>query len=134
MRILVIDDDVEYAGFVAGSLRHAGHDVDTMHSGFGVANRVAGRGAPAPDLVVLDYFMPGLGGDAVLQMLTRSAETTRVPVILHSSLDATMVDAAIRNHPLAVFVQKTGRVRRLLDTIAFVSRSVPRPVLEPMAS
>lgn len=133
MRILVVDDDVDYANFLAGSLRHAGHEIELLHSGFGVLPRVSGK-RNAPDLVVLDYFMPGLGGEAVLELLSRSAESTQTPVILHSSLDGAVVEPALKNHPLAVFVQKTGRVRRLLDTVAFVSRARSEQQMRQLAS
>jgi CheY-like chemotaxis protein len=57
--ILVIDDDPDVRGFIVASLTELGHRVREASDGkSGLAQFAAER----PDLVVIDYIMPGLSG------------------------------------------------------------------------
>jgi len=126
VRILVVDDDPEYAEFVSAHLKKAGHQVDVQHTGFGVVNRLAGRGGEGrqrPDLLVLDYRMPGLPGDAVMDMLSRRPEVRNVPVLLHTCAEKSVVQHALKAHPSAVFVSKTGNVAPLLEAVRSADRA-----------
>ena len=58
-RILVIDDDPDVRGFIVESLAEAGYKV--REAGDGEAG-LALYGAERPDLVVLDFVMPGMSG------------------------------------------------------------------------
>lgn len=42
-------------------------------------------GAFAPDLILMDMMMPGLGGLAIIETLRRNPATARIPVIVLSS-------------------------------------------------
>jgi CheY-like chemotaxis protein len=45
-----------------------------------------------PDLIILDMLLPKLGGEHVLQALRQDPATTRIPVIVVSSLPQTNAD------------------------------------------
>ena len=60
--VLVIDDDEEVRHFVAASLEEYGHEVVEAADGVEGIERF---GASRPDLVILDYIMPGLSGAEV---------------------------------------------------------------------
>jgi len=60
--ILVIDDDEEVRHFIAASLEEYGHEV--LEAGDGV-DGIERFGASRPDLVIIDYIMPGLSGAEV---------------------------------------------------------------------
>jgi PAS domain S-box-containing protein len=60
--ILVIDDDEEVRHFIAASLEEYGHEVIEAADGVDGIERF---GATQPDLVVIDYVMPGLSGAEV---------------------------------------------------------------------
>jgi DNA-binding response OmpR family regulator len=78
--ILVVDDEDSVADLVAVALECAGHRVERAATGPEALDRIA---AHAPDLVVLDVVLPGLGGMDVLREVRR---TSRVPVILLSGI------------------------------------------------
>jgi len=64
--VLVIDDDAEVRAFIAASLAELGHRVRVAVDGNdGLMQYRSGR----PDLVVLDYVMPGLSGAAVAEQI-----------------------------------------------------------------
>ena len=65
-RILVVEDDDELRGLVAGRLRDEGYVVDTAATGPEALERVE---AHVPALVVLDVMLPGLDGLEVCRRL-----------------------------------------------------------------
>jgi DNA-binding response OmpR family regulator len=81
--ILVIDDDPAVTSVLKRGLGYEGFAVDTASSG---PEGLAIARDRAPDLVVLDIMMPGLGGLEVLQRL-RGADA-QLPVLLLTAKDA----------------------------------------------
>jgi len=78
-RVLVIDDQEEIRDIVAMALELTREwRVDTAHSG--AAAIVAVREA-RPDVILLDFMMPGLDGPATLRRLRSSAATRDIPVL-----------------------------------------------------
>jgi two-component system OmpR family response regulator len=89
MRILVVEDDNEIAGFISRGLREAGHVVD--HAGNGRDGLFLATGE-AYDAIVLDRLMPQMDGLSMLAALR--ATGSRVPVLILSALSH--VDERIR--------------------------------------
>jgi two-component system OmpR family response regulator len=89
MRILVVEDDNEIAGFIGRGLREAGHIVD--HAGNGRDGLFLATGE-AYDAIVLDRLMPQMDGLSMLAALR--ATGSRVPVLILSALSH--VDERIR--------------------------------------
>jgi two-component system, OmpR family, response regulator len=80
MRILVVEDDKDISGFVAGGLRQAGYAVDEVADGSD-ALAIARRGPY--DLLIVDLMLPGLDGLALIDALRRDG--MRVPVLILSA-------------------------------------------------
>jgi two-component system, OmpR family, response regulator CpxR len=74
--LLIIDDDVDLCELVAEYLEGEGFEVDAVHDGPSGVERCL---ATAPDLVILDVMLPGLGGFAVLGAIR---ERSKVPVVM----------------------------------------------------
>jgi heavy metal response regulator len=80
MRILLVEDDKDIRGFVAGGLRQAGYAVDEVDDGRD-ALAIARRGTY--DALIVDLMLPGLDGLAVIDTLRR--EGVRSPVLILSA-------------------------------------------------
>jgi CheY-like chemotaxis protein len=76
--ILVADDDRDIRELFELLLSRAGHDVETAADGLEAVEMYR---AHRPDLVVLDFNMPGLTGIEVTREL-RSCEGSNVPILL----------------------------------------------------
>ncbi len=79
MRILIIDDDPAIRKIAALVLRKAGHEAVEAASG---SDGLAAAAARTPDIVLLDWRMPDMGGLEVLRALKTDARTQAVPVLV----------------------------------------------------
>jgi two-component system OmpR family response regulator len=82
MRILVVEDDKDVAGFVVRGLREAGHTVEHAANGRDGLFLAASEGF---DAVVLDRMLPG-GIDGLRLLETLRAQKNSVPVLILSAL------------------------------------------------
>src|SRR4051812_48006103 len=82
-RILFVEDDAEIAEFVAQGLREEGFLVEQARDGHGGAHALA---TSTWDLVILDWWLPGPDGYALLRTFREAGKTT--PVIFLTARDA----------------------------------------------
>jgi two-component system response regulator MprA len=81
--VLVVDDDPKITSLLRRALRAEGYEVRTAHGGAEALARVRER---EPDLVVLDWLMPGIDG---LEVCRRLRETSDVPILMLTARDET---------------------------------------------
>ncbi len=118
LRVLVVDDDVEFARLLRARLELRGHTVEHAPSAFGLVNSVAGRSVDArPDIVVLDVMLPGLSGMSALELLAKDPRTRGTPVLVVSAVSALVPPALIEAHGNASFRAKDGRFASLADAV-----------------
>lgn len=77
MRVLLVDDEEDFASALAERLQLRGIDVQVALDGENALSQIEAR---LPDVVVLDVMMPGLGGADVLQRI--QAKYPKMPVLL----------------------------------------------------
>ena len=83
-RVLVVDDDLDMAAFLAKIIANEGLTADTVHDG---AAALAAVAAEAPDLVLLDVMLPGMSGFEVCRQLKSDPHTALIPVVLVTALE-----------------------------------------------
>jgi CheY-like chemotaxis protein/signal transduction histidine kinase len=111
--IWLIDDDAMFREMCANILRKDGHTVETYAEGAELQSawKAATR---QPDLLVVDYNMPDLGGMELKEWLDQ--EGSRVPVILVSGLDLNTLEAGrLAKMRKTHFLQKPFSQRELSD-------------------
>ncbi|MDQ2666799.1 MAG: response regulator transcription factor [Gemmatimonadota bacterium] len=79
--ILIIEDNVTYAGTLGANLEHEGYAVELAYSG---ADGLERAKASRPDLIVLDLMLPTMSGYSVLQRLRDAGLAT--PVLVMTAL------------------------------------------------
>jgi DNA-binding response OmpR family regulator len=117
MKILLIEDEIKLAGFVASALRQAGHLCDHFANGSqGLDAAMIGE----YDLVILDLMLPSLDGFEVLRNMRNFQNKT--PVIILSALGDT--DQIIRGLDLGAidYIKKPFDLNELLARIRTVQR------------
>ena len=78
-RVLVVEDEPAIAELIAINLRHAGHDVSIASDSDQAQARIDGV---LPDLVVLDWMLPGQSGVALAKRWRADARTRELPIIM----------------------------------------------------
>jgi DNA-binding response OmpR family regulator len=117
MKILLIEDEIKLAGFVASALRQAGHLCEHFSDGSqGLEAAMIGE----YDLVILDLMLPTLDGFEVLRNMRNFKNKT--PVIILSALSDT--DQIIKGLDLGAidYIKKPFDLNELLARIRTVQR------------
>ncbi|MCG6117356.1 MAG: response regulator [Aquimonas sp.] len=80
-RVLVVDDDAEGRLYAGSILRRAGFEVEECAQPEHAVERAQ---ALRPDLMLLDLYMPGLDGLAVIARLRAHEELAQLPIVILS--------------------------------------------------
>jgi DNA-binding response OmpR family regulator len=125
-RLLVVDDDLRSARVLAELLRRSGYAVEVAGGGAEGLERVR---AEPPDLMVLDYEMPGLDGEAVLAELRAPDGSTEFPILILTGGRVQSTDEAYSLEiGAADYVRKGGDTAVLVSRIgAAIRRHQPSP-------
>jgi DNA-binding NtrC family response regulator len=75
MRVLLVDDEVEFVSALAERLILRGFEADTATSGEEALQKIA---ASPPQIVLLDMLMPGMSGLETLQHIKRDHPEVKV--------------------------------------------------------
>lgn len=78
-RILLVEDDQDIATLATMALSELG-GFDVIHY-FSGADALAAIESDAPDLVLLDFSMPGMKGDEIIEALKSDDRTRHLPVL-----------------------------------------------------
>lgn len=78
-RILVVDDEPDFATIVQGNLEKEGFEVEVAYNGVEGLEKVQ---ANPPDAIVLDVMMPEKDGYAVCKELKDDDQYCDIPIIL----------------------------------------------------
>lgn len=80
-RILIVDDDVEIVSLVTEILKQDGHEVHSAGEpvlGMQLSRKIK------PELIILDYHMPGASGAHLFESFRRNQATKETPVLFMS--------------------------------------------------
>jgi CheY-like chemotaxis protein len=108
--ILVVDDDPDVRGFVVSSLQEDGYRVTFAVDGHSALAALADH---TPDLVILDFIMPGLSGAEVAATIL--AQRSDQPILFMSGYSET--EAVRRVAPNAPLLPKPFRADALAKAV-----------------
>ena len=78
-RILVVEDEPAIQELIAVNLAHAGHRVSRARTAEEALELIASE---LPDLLLIDWMLPGKSGLALARQLRREERTRAIPIIL----------------------------------------------------
>lgn len=84
MRVLLVEDEISIANFIAEGLQEEGFAVDIAHNGR-EGLRMALDNLPAYDLILLDWMLPGVSGIEICRAIRK--ENKELPVIFLTAKD-----------------------------------------------
>jgi two-component system, OmpR family, phosphate regulon response regulator PhoB len=81
--VLVVEDEAAIAELLVMNLRHVGHDVMMARDAAQADEKAASK---LPDLVILDWMLPGESGVSLLRRWRAGARVRDVPVMMLTGL------------------------------------------------
>jgi CheY-like chemotaxis protein len=112
--VLVIDDAVEIRELVGHMLRDEGFRVATAPDGFQGFKMAAE--AP-PDVILMDFDLPGMDGVEATSHLRRNATTKNIPIIAFTGLSVVPDAARLQAKGFCDLVSKTSDGAGLVQAI-----------------
>ena len=114
-RVLIIDDDFEIVAILTEILKPEGHEVSSAGEpveGMQMARKVK------PDLIILDYHMPGNTGPHLFESLRRNNATKTTPILFMSGeADPSQIMAEVSDSTGARFLPKPVKLEEFRRTI-----------------
>lgn len=119
VRILAVDDDRAYLGFLRLLLRRAGFDVELAYDGRSAIERI--RGAHNIDLLLIDLAMPQMDGIETVRQLRTDVDSTLYAILL-TAYDETAVKLRALDGGLDDFLSKTSSEAEIIAKIRSAAR------------
>lgn len=113
-RLLIVDDEVAYAGLLSELFEDHGYDVATAVNGRDGVDKAF---ALIPDVILMDVLMPGLDGWGALAQLKADPRTRLVPVIMMTGRIVAAARGATGSSEAVAVLQKPIPVAILLETV-----------------
>ena len=121
-KILVVDDDPMLAAPLKEGLQAKGFQVTVAGDGLQAIEQAC---ASKPDLIILDFNMPGGGGSAVYVCLRELAPTAQTPVIFLTGVPIDEVKADVAFDARTYFLSKPTGFDKLLPVIRTALEAKP---------
>ena len=112
-KVLIVDDDELHLYTTKELLQNDHIEVTTHKNWFGATNVVRNL---QPDLVLLDINMPALSGDKLAAIIKPYCETTKTPIVFHSSNDEDSLRELVKTHGVRGYICK-GNVSDLRSKV-----------------
>lgn len=128
-RILVVEDETDLSDTLVYSLEREGFEARAVNTGREAVD--AARGAPRPDLILLDLMLPDLSGLDVCRTLRSDPSTKDIPIIM-ATARSEEIDRVVGFEVGADdYVVKPLSVRELTLRIRAVLRRRETPSAQP---
>ncbi|MDD3516874.1 MAG: phosphate regulon transcriptional regulator PhoB [Chromatiales bacterium] len=128
--ILIVEDEAAIREMVGFALQRAGFEMDEAADAAEAQNRLAGR---LPDLILLDWMLPGTSGIDLARRLKRDEYTKDVPIIMLTARGEEDDKVGGLEAGVDDYVTKPFSPRELVARIkAVMRRSVPESEDEPI--
>jgi two-component system, OmpR family, phosphate regulon response regulator PhoB len=82
--ILIADDEEDLRLLVQVTLENPSYQILTAADGFRAVDAIS---AHIPDLLILDWMMPGLNGCEVVKRLRQNSDTAKIPIVMLTAKD-----------------------------------------------
>ena len=94
-RIYLVDDDRFLVDLYAVKFRTAGHEVSVFNSGEDLLTALHKADAKAPDVILLDLIMPGIGGFGALEAIRKEnlAQGSKIVILSNQGQDSDLEKA-----------------------------------------
>jgi len=114
MRILIIDDEVDFLTIMENVLREKGYEVIKAQDGKQAREAMEGEKI---DLIVSDVFMPTLDGVRFHRFVREFTDSRDIPFIFISAYDDDNLRTLAAESPIDFFLRKPAPMEEILAMI-----------------
>lgn len=107
--ILIIDDDITICEILDTLLKDEGYNTKPLHSGDNLDTTLK---TFHPDLIILDYLLPGKNGAELTKHLRRKSSTKNTPIIMIAA--NSHYKTAAKNSGVNLFLNKPFDIYELM--------------------
>lgn len=127
VKILVVDDEVAICSMLSLALQTAGYEVESVHDGKDVMAALVNT---QPDLILLDWMLPGVSGIELARQIKQSPDFNELPIIMLTA--RTEEDSKVTGLESGAddYVTKPFSIRELISRIKAVLRRRSPSLLE----
>lgn len=122
--ILVVDDNREILTTIGALLEQEGYRVEFAFDGEEALEKIA---IDAPDLILTDIFMPGMGGLELADALKRDPRSERIPILAMSAIEEYETGEPRQDLHADDFIRKPPAKQELLDKVEALLRRDRQP-------
>lgn len=125
-KILIIDDEKDFCFFIKKNLEETGdYQVDVCFESSEAIKQVKDS---QPDVILLDFMMPGKSGIDILSELQNNKDLKNIPVIF---LSAIIKEEEVQKHKNIIgnghFISKPVKTDELIQAISKMTKTPPPP-------
>lgn len=123
-KILVIDDDIDALEELKDALSDGDYVMDFALSGFEAGRKIYRR---RPDLILLDFKMPGMDGFQVCDFIKGDVETAHIDIIAITSLTTDEEKERIQKCGVREYIAKPIDIdvlKKTINDILYTTKSV----------
>jgi len=95
-------------------------EVEVARDGVQALARLIGSAGLAPDLIVLDFHLPGLSGLEILRALRKEERTRRIPIVILSDLGSVEQSLACLDEGASSYVQKPSDPQTYIERVGLM--------------
>lgn len=128
-RIIIVDDDEIVTEIASDALDAAGHMTSAVHDG---ADALAAIGGSDPDVVILDYTLPGITGMEILRQLRLLPHASDTPVMMLTSKGGRLLKSRAEQTGADDYMVKPFQPQELVRRVEalLVGRDISRSVTQ----
>lgn len=132
--VLIVDDDQTLVAPLKEGLESIGYKVAVAFDGLqGILQAHQAR----PDVIILDFYMPGGGGETVYERLRKASDTSKTPIIFSTVVSLEEVKGKVKPTPNTYFLRKPvglSQVVSVLNTVLGENKGFLPPPPPPFSA
>ena len=110
--VLIYDDDLEILNVCKAILDHDNYRVETLSNCENIVNDIRNLN---PDIILMDLWIPKIGGEKAINLMQENEATKNIPVIIFSAIDE--IEAVSKRINAAGFLKKPFDIQHFRTTI-----------------
>jgi CheY-like chemotaxis protein len=112
--ILIVDDDPDLSAPLKDGLEAHGYQVAVAGDGLQAIQQACDA---KPDLIILDFHMPGGGGTAAYTCLRELGPTLETPIVFLTAVPIDEVKSSVSFGAYTYFIAKPARLDKIVPVI-----------------